>query len=117
MRLNTYRAEQERQASAVKAATEKDEARKEATRIKRVAAKERKKVELAAGRAAVLALAEFEAVANAAAAIKRRSRRRHSRESSHDADEECVSLRPAHATADCVSGLSCREHGRGRDAE
>ena len=48
VRLDTLRAEQEGQAAAVKAATEKDEARKEAKRIKRVARKERKKVELAA---------------------------------------------------------------------
>ncbi len=64
----------------MKAATEKDEARTEAKRIKRVALKERKNVELAAlaevaaeqaaGRAALIAIAEFEAVAKAAAAIK-----------------------------------------------
>ena len=74
MRLDTLRAEQERQAAAVKAAKDKDEAQKEAKRIKRVARKKRKKValaeELAVGRADVAALAEIEAVAKAAAAIK-----------------------------------------------
>ena len=47
--------------------------KKSSKRIKRVAAKEREQVELAAGSAAVVtlrALAEFEAVAKAAAAIK-----------------------------------------------
>ena len=68
------------QAAAANAATEKDEARKEAKRIKRVARKERKKVELAAqaelaaeqaaGHAALVAIAEFEVVAKAAAEIK-----------------------------------------------
>ena len=48
VRLDKSRAEQERQAAVVKAATEKTEAQKKAKRIKRVAAKERKKVLLAA---------------------------------------------------------------------
>ena len=48
VRLDTLRAEQERQAAATKAATEKDEAWKEAKRIKRVARKELKKVKLSA---------------------------------------------------------------------
>ena len=51
VRLETSCAEQERQTAAVKAATKKDEARKEAKRIKHVAANERKKVDLATGRA------------------------------------------------------------------
>ena len=61
----------------MKVATKKDEARKEAKRIKHVARKKRQKVELAeldaelaAGRAAVVALAEVEAVAKAVATIK-----------------------------------------------
>ena len=77
VRLDTLRAEQKRQTAAVEAAMEKDKARKEAKRIKRVARTERTKVELAelaaelaAGRGAVVALAKFEAVAKAAAAIK-----------------------------------------------
>ena len=47
MRFDTLRAEQEGQTAAEKAATEKDNARKEAKRIKRGAHKERKVVELA----------------------------------------------------------------------
>ena len=77
VRFDTLRAEQEGQTAAEKAATEKDNARKEAKRIKRVARKERKKVELAelaaelaAGRAALVAIAEFEAVSKAATVIK-----------------------------------------------
>ena len=84
-----------------KAATEKAEGRKEAKRIKRVAAKEkeRKKVDLdlAEGRAVIAALTEFEAVAKAAERSSGgRSRREdtHSREA-HEADAEGVSLRPA----------------------
>ena len=63
VRLDASRAEQERQAAAVKAATERIEAQKEAKRVKRVAAKERKKAllaaKLAAESAAIAALAEF----------------------------------------------------------
>ncbi len=77
MRLDTLHAEQERQADAAKAATEKDERQKKA---RRVARKERKKVELAAqaelaaeqaaAPAALVAIAEFEAVDKATAEIK-----------------------------------------------
>ncbi len=85
VRLDTLRAEQERQTAAAEAATEKDKARKEAKRIKRVARKERKKielaelaVELAASRAAVMVLAEFGAVAKAAVEIKEALEEKHS---------------------------------------
>ncbi len=125
VRLDTLRAEQERQAAAAKAATKKDEARKEAKGIKRLAKKELKKVsqaelaeELAAGRAAVAALAEFEAVAKATAAIKQAL------------EDKTLTLvrptrrmlkvflfRPTHVRANCASGLSCRGHRRGRDDE
>ena len=47
VRLDASRAEQERQAAAVKAATERDEARKEPKRVKRVVKKEVKLAELA----------------------------------------------------------------------
>ena len=87
VRFDTLRAEQERQAVAAKAATEKDEARKEAKRIKHVARKERKKVvlaelaglaeELAAGRAAVTALAEIEEKPRPPPRSSRLSRIRH----------------------------------------
>ena len=77
VRLDTLLAEQERQTAAAKAATEKDKAWKDAKHIKRVTWKERKKVELAemaaelaAGRAALVAIAEFEAVSKAATVIK-----------------------------------------------
>ena len=58
-------AEGRRRGDGAKAATEKDEARKEAKRIKRVAQKERRKGKLAAGRATLVALAEFQPVAKA----------------------------------------------------
>ena len=105
VRLDTLRAEQERQTAAAEAATEKDKAREEAERIKRVARKERKKVELAelaaelpAGRAAVETIAKFQAVAKAAAAIKEALEEKTLTIVSHksqDADADGVLLRPA----------------------
>ena len=105
-------AEQERQAAAVKAATEKDEAHGMKPSAPSALLREvRKKVELAAGRAAVAALAEFEAVAKAISQGRRRDQGGARPEDtysrvSHDADAEGVLLRHAHARADCASGLS-----------
>ncbi len=69
VRLHTLRAEKKRQTAAAEAATENDKARKESKHVMRFARKERKKVELAdlaelatelaTGRAALVAIAEF----------------------------------------------------------